>query len=336
MPPVKVKSFSRQAPIILNRVRNREVNRKTALLSAALLIATAAVALGQAPARQDQLQKLAASSPAAIPATITELRQAARLIPGRRPLRINVVKFAESRRTQNFSVKGAPAVPSVQARTAYQVVYPDGTIMIDAGMDQQVHKFFGRGAVEPYDSEAAKQVEKALRAAKFIVVTHEHGDHAAGVIRTPYLDEIASKTVFTKTQIEELLTNPQMPEIKLTPEMAARYIVMDYERYYPFAPGIALMKAPGHTPGSQMIYVALEAGGEYLFIGDIGWHMDNVLLMKTKDAPWIKEDEDALMAQLKWLNDLDKSEKNLHIIVSHDEDQRKQYIASGVLSGAFE
>lgn len=99
----------------------------------------------------------------------------------------------------NFSVKGAPAVPSVQARTAYQVVYPDGTIMIDSGMDQQVHKFFGRGAVEPYDPEAAKQVEKAVRAAKFVVVTHEHGDHAAGVIRTPYVDEIAPKTVFTKT-----------------------------------------------------------------------------------------------------------------------------------------
>ncbi|HEV2201490.1 MAG TPA: MBL fold metallo-hydrolase [Bryobacteraceae bacterium] len=179
------------------------MNRKTAVLSAALAIATAAVALGQAPATSDQAQKTAATipagSPATIPVTIDDLRQAARLIPGRRPLRINVVKFAESRRTMNFSVKGAPAVPSVQARTAYQVVYPDGTIMIDSGMDQQVHKFFGRGAVEPYDPEAAKQVEKAVRAAKFVVVTHEHGDHAAGVIRTPYVDEIAPKTVFTKT-----------------------------------------------------------------------------------------------------------------------------------------
>jgi glyoxylase-like metal-dependent hydrolase (beta-lactamase superfamily II) len=208
--------------------------------------------------------------------------------------------------------------------------------MIDAGMDPQVHKFFGRGAVEPYDSDAARQVEKAVRGAKFIVVTHEHGDHAAGVIRTPFLDEIAPKTVFTKTQIEALQTDPQMPEIKLTPQMAARYIVMDYERYYPFAPGITLMKAAGHTPGSQMIYVTLETGGEYLFIGDIGWHMDNVRLMKVKDAPWIKEDEAALMAQLTWLNGLEKTEKNLHIVVSHDDEQRKQYIANGVLGGVFE
>src|ERR1700761_2958346 len=71
------------------------------------------------------------------PATIDELRQTAKLIPGRRPLRINVVKFAESLRTKNFSVKGAPAEPSVQARTAFQVVYADGTGMIDSGMDRQ-------------------------------------------------------------------------------------------------------------------------------------------------------------------------------------------------------
>ena len=45
-------------------------------------------------------------------ANIDQIRQAARMIPGRAPLRINVVKFAESRRTKNFSVKGAPAEPS--------------------------------------------------------------------------------------------------------------------------------------------------------------------------------------------------------------------------------
>jgi hypothetical protein len=64
--------------------------------------------------------------------------------------------------------------------------------------------------------------------------------------------------------------------------------------------------------------------------------MDGIRLMKGKDAPWIKEDEDALMAQLTWLNDLEKSEKNLHIVVSHDDEQRKQYIAAGVLGGSFQ
>src|SRR5207244_12959304 len=95
-------------------------------------------------------------------ADIDQIRQAAKLIPGRAPLRINVLKFAESRRAKKFSVKGAPDEPSVQARTAFQIVYADGYIMLDAGMDQQVHNFFGRGVVEPYDTDAAKHVEQAV------------------------------------------------------------------------------------------------------------------------------------------------------------------------------
>jgi glyoxylase-like metal-dependent hydrolase (beta-lactamase superfamily II) len=273
---------------------------------------------------------------AAWTANINDVRQVARMTPGMRPLRINVLKFAESRRTKNFSVKGAPNVPSVQARTVFQVVYPDGYIMIDSGMGEQVHKFFGRGAVEPYYADKAKQVEQALAGAKSIVMTHEHGDHVAGVIRGSLANALAPKTVLTRAQVQTLETNPQMPEIKIAEDIASRYVVMDYDKYFPFAPGIALIKAPGHTPGSQMIYVALESGREFLLIGDTAWHMDSVRQMKGKDAPWITEDEDSIMAQLKWLNGLQASEKNLFVVASHDEEQQKDLIDKGILGNGLE
>ena len=269
-------------------------------------------------------------------ANIDQIRQAARMIPGRAPVRINVLKFAESRRAKKFSVKGAPDEPSVQARTVFQVVYPDGYVMVDSGMDQQVHNFFGRGVVEPFDPEAAKQVERAVRGARSIIVTHEHGDHVAGVIHTPFANELASKTILTRDQVQTLLTNPQMPEIKLTPEAASRYHVVDYEKYLPFAPGIVLIKAPGHTPGSQMVYVVLASGRDYLFIGDTAWHMDGVRNIKGKDAPWIQEDENTLLAQLSWLNDLSKTEKNLFIIASHDDEQRLDLVKRGILGSKLE
>src|SRR5215831_6858153 len=259
-------------------------------------------------------------------ASIDQIRHAARMVPGKAPLHINVLKFAESRRTKNFSVKGAPNEPSVQARTVFQIVYRDGYVMVDSGMDEQVHKFFGRGTVEPYYPEQAKQVDQALAGAKSIVLTHEHGDHIAGVIRGPLANQLARKTVLTRAQGQTLETNPQMPEIKITPEIAARYLVVDYEKYFPFAPGMALIKAPGHTPGSQMVYVVLESGREYLLIGDTAWHMDSVRQLKGKDAPWITEDEDSIMAQLKWLNELAATEKNLFVVASHDEEQHKELI----------
>src|SRR5579871_4213879 len=115
-------------------------------------------------------------------ADLSDIRQTAGMIPGPRPLRVNVIKVAESRRTKNFAVKGSPAEPSVQARTAYQIVYADGTIMVDTGMDLATHKFFGRGVEEPYFPDQEERVAGALKRAKAIVVTHEHGDHIGGLI----------------------------------------------------------------------------------------------------------------------------------------------------------
>ena len=60
-------------------------------------------------------------------------------------------------------------------------------------------------------------------------------------------------------RVEPLTPSPQMPETRLPPDAASRYVVVDYERYLPVAPGMVLIKAAGHTPGSQMVYVALEA-----------------------------------------------------------------------------
>jgi glyoxylase-like metal-dependent hydrolase (beta-lactamase superfamily II) len=209
-------------------------------------------------------------------ADLAEIRQMAGMIPGPKPLRVNVVKFAESRRTKNFAVKGLPAEPSVQARTAYQIVYADGTIMVDTGMDLATHRFFGRGVEEPYFPEAEARVAQALQKAKAIIVTHEHGDHIAGLIKSPSFAELAPKAVLTRAQLETLLNAPQIPELKPTPEMASRLRVIDYTTTMAFAPGIVLIKAPGHTPGSQMVYVALQSDKELLLAGDVAWHMDGI------------------------------------------------------------
>jgi glyoxylase-like metal-dependent hydrolase (beta-lactamase superfamily II) len=290
------------------------------LLLLALGAASAAVAQSSAPWSAD----------------IDQVRQVAGIIPGPRPLRVNVIKFAESRRPKNFAVKGLTAEPSVQARTAYQIVYADGTVMVDTGMDLATHQFFGRGVEEPYFAEAAARVAEGLRSAKAIIVTHEHGDHIAGLMRSASFAELAAKTVLTRSQLQTLLNEPQIPELRPTPEMAARLHIVDYSDTMAFAPGIVLIKAPGHTPGSQMIYVALQSGKELLLAGDVAWHMDGVRLNRGKDAPWIKEPPELMAAELNWLNGLFRSEKNLSIVISHDEEQRRDYIAQGVLGDGFE
>lgn len=294
-----------------------------------LALAVAVVALASAV-------PIAGQQTAPWTANLDDIRRTAALVPGPMPIRLNFLKFAESHRTKNFSVEGAPTIPSIQARTAFQVVYPDGTVMVDAGMARAVHDFFGRGVQEPYLPEAAEQVEQAVRDARLIIVTHEHGDHVAGVVHSPDVADLAGKTILTRAQVQTLTATPQMPEIALTPESAGRFITIDYDRYFPVAPGVTLIKAAGHTAGSQMVFVALASGREYLLIGDVTWHMDGVRQVRGKDAPWVTEDARAVMEQLTWLNELSRTEPDLVIVASHDEEQHIDLTRQQLLSNRFE
>jgi len=85
-----------------------------------------------------------------------------------------------------------------------------------------------------------------------------------------------------------------------------------------------------------MVYIALDSGREYLLIGDAAWLMDGVRLVKGKDAPWITEDQPAIMSQLNWLNELSRSDPRLVIVASHDDEEHAELIRQGVLGGRFE
>jgi glyoxylase-like metal-dependent hydrolase (beta-lactamase superfamily II) len=265
---------------------------------------------------------------------LARVRAAAATIPGALPTRINYLKIAESHRPMADIIEGGSQANYISARTAFQVVYPSGSVMIDAGMDQTVHKFFGFGREEPYWPERNAAVQEALKQASLIVITHEHGDHVAGVIRSDARKEIAAKTLLTREQVRTPSLYPQMPEIRLTPEMARDYVVVDYESHLPVAPGIVLIKAPGHTPGHQIVYVRLDSGREYLLIGDVGWTLDNVSQLKLRPAATmrrISEDASALMHQLRWIKGV-MDQDRLVVIPSHD-DKLLQELAAKQLIG---
>lgn len=265
---------------------------------------------------------------------LPRVRAAAMTIPGARPSHLNYIKIAESHRPFATIIDGGSPENYVSARTAFQVIYPSGWVMIDSGMDQAVHKFFGFGREEPYWPERNAAVQDALKKASLVVITHEHGDHVAGVIRSDSRKEIAAKTLLTSEQVRTLTMYPQMPEIRLTPETARDYIVIDYETYLPVAPGMVLIKAPGHTPGHQMVYVRLDSGREYLFIGDIAWAIANVTQLKLRPLATmrrINEFGPALMHQLRWIKEV-MDQDGLIVIPSHD-DQLLQELATKQLIG---
>jgi glyoxylase-like metal-dependent hydrolase (beta-lactamase superfamily II) len=267
---------------------------------------------------------------------LARVRVAATAIPGTLPARINYLKVAESHRPLAEIIEGGSQENYVSARTAFQVVYPPATwVMIDSGMDQVVHKLFGFGREEPYWPERNAAVQEAVRKASLVVVTHEHGDHVAGVVRSDARKEIAARTMLTQEQVRTLIQYPQMPEIRLTPEMAGDYIVVDYESYLPVAPGMVLIKAPGHTPGHQMVFVRLASGAEYLFIGDVAWSLANVTELKLRSTATMRrigESAPALLLQLRWIKEAMEKEK-LVVIPSHDDKLLQDLAARQIIGG---
>jgi glyoxylase-like metal-dependent hydrolase (beta-lactamase superfamily II) len=217
---------------------------------------------------------------------------------------------------------------------AYQVVYPDKTVIIDACAD--------RAALEgtpfkpsAYSDRNYAALQEYLRKASLILVTHEHYDHIGGIAASPYLSEILPRLLLTREQTE----SPLIEDAGFPAGALDGYTPVSYDRYYAAAPGIVLIKAPGHTPGQQIIYVKTKTN-EYLFVGDIVWSRKNLarevnrsLLMSLV----LKEDLDSARGEIRWMIDNLYNNQNNTIIypISHDGLQLEEYIQAGVITEGF-
>jgi glyoxylase-like metal-dependent hydrolase (beta-lactamase superfamily II) len=266
-------------------------------------------------------------------ADLSAIRALAHVVPGALPVALNAVKFAASIRPRKFVIEGGDDTPVTMPRTCCQVVYPDATVMIDAGMDRATHESFGAG--EPYDDAAFAQVMRALRAARMIVLTHYHADHVGGIVTADDSDVLARKTIATAHTLSLMMNQPHRPHLKLAEHRAEQFICISYGRYYPVAPGMVLINAPGHSPDMQMVYLRLQSGREYLHSIDTAWNSANIRHVKGKAAPWVKEDVPAVISQLRWLNRLMSDESDLHILVTHDGELLDLLIERGAVGGSL-
>jgi glyoxylase-like metal-dependent hydrolase (beta-lactamase superfamily II) len=253
------------------------------------------------------------------------------VLPGALPVAVNGVRVAASIRPRKFVIQGGDDGPVTMPRTAFQVVYPDCTVMIDSGLDKATHDSFSPDKPEPYYAEEFAKLARALDAARLIVLTHHHADHVGGVVTASNFAALAGKTIITMDVADCLMNTPHRPHLKLTQEAIGKFIVLDYPQYYPVAPGIVLIRAPGHSTDSQMVYVRLQTGREVLHSVDSAWVMDNILELKPKAAPWVKEDVPAIMGHLRWLKAVHEGEPGMTILVTHDDGLFDRVTASGAI-----
>lgn len=242
------------------------------------------------------------------------MRKAADALPGEKPLSLEYATIA-TRLVPGGALAAGTGLRKVRSGViAWRIVTAGGGIVIDSGLSPTDAD---RLDFAHYDQHAEALVGRWMKAAQAIVFTHEHIDHVGGFLDNPDFDDVAGKAIFS-AEVARGMT-------ALWRENAGRLPApRKLAPIEAIAPGVVLIQTPGHTPGSQMIYVKLQNGREYLFAGDTGSLASNILNVAPRSrllTDWlVPEDRSATIGWLKGLNALRQSDKSLAVIPSHDPD----------------
>lgn len=224
---------------------------------------------------------------------------------------------------------------AIMARSAFQIVVPNGHYVLEAGMDLQLAEQYDQA--DGYSNDVWSHIQDAMSSSAGIIVTHEHPDHIGGIVRHRDPSAIAGKILLTKEQYRGLLRFAQ--DGTLPPALQA-YRPIQLEQLHRIAPGIVMIRAQGHTPGSVIFYVKTQSGTEFLFIGDIAYTERNVA--DGIDRPRFvrammvdPEDRDAIVNQLRMLHNLSQTEPRIVIIPSHADALLRSLLSKGSLTEGF-
>jgi glyoxylase-like metal-dependent hydrolase (beta-lactamase superfamily II) len=257
------------------------------------------------------LLSTAAAPGAAYIIDVDALHRAATASGGALPQRIEVEKVGEFAFPRTFVVAGEGFRMNPMVLLAHRVVWPDSSVVIDTAMAPAATKKMPGSKA---DAASFERVEAAMKKASAIVFTHEHVDHVGGVAAAPDFAAIAKQVRMTREQFD----SPKLERGDFPAGTLATLTPLSYQGLYAVAPGVVLQQAPGHSPGSQLIYVELASGQRFLFVGDIAWTKDNIRLQTGRPGIatlLMKEDRPAVASQLRALSQLPS---DVHVIVAHD------------------
>ena len=229
-----------------------------------------------------------------------------------------------------------PQAPYVMTHPSFVLEWADGRLLlIDTGLTQAGAADFGRpleqlvGAapIEPLKATAVA-LGDAIKRVKGIVFTHLHIDHVDGLrdicarLSTPVKvfmtsGQLDTWTLFTAEGKELVEHGGCTDRVRIG---GAKLMALDG------FPGVAVIAAAGHTPGSQIVAAAVrDASGtvkRYLFSGDVTNTIDGVRGDLSKPLLYrlilVPEDDDRLGELRRYLRVMEK-DQDMVIVPSHDQ-----------------
>jgi N-acyl homoserine lactone hydrolase len=215
------------------------------------------------------------------------------------------------RRSAGFAYRGG-SFGDVRdfAMTALLVRHPRGDLLIDTGFGSRIDEQF-RMLVLPFQwltsYERGTTAAGQLRAAGYrldeapaaappsgsvlrgIVLTHAHWDHVSGVSDFP------STPVWVSAAEHESIADGgfvtavarSIPGAKWQQYTFVDQPYLGFTRHFDvYGDGsVVLVPAPGHTPGSIIVFLATPDGRRYALVGDLVWQTEGIL--QREERPWL-------------------------------------------------
>ncbi len=278
-----------------------------------------------------------------LPSLEAILAAGAALPPERLPVRVSAVNTARQPMPREAvldpHLDPEPGTPYVLAIPAFVLEWADGRgLLVDAGMERDAALDFGRlterfGGAGPMQAGTplAEVLAPALGRPWSLVLTHLHIDHTQGLAAlcaarpagAPPVRLLETREQATRSNYTTRAARQQVAEAE--PGCLARE-TLDPAPLAPLPglPGAFVIRAAGHTPGSQVLVAFVRQAGRtrpWLFSGDVVNHVAGIRHDVPKPASYrwlVTPEADGRLGRLRRLLRA-AEEEGAVLVVSHDD-----------------
>lgn len=186
--------------------------------------------------------------------------------------------------------------------TAVLVRHPRGDLLIDTGFGRDIDTHF---EVMPWPfrlvtsytrtQSAAEQLDEIgydRAALKGVLLTHAHWDHVSGI------PELAGTPVWVTPEERKFIRDGGALTALIRGFSGVEYHEYGFDggEYLGFPKSqdiygdgsVVVVPAPGHTPGSVIVFLTLPDQRRFALVGDLAWQREGIV--EREERPWVQRE----------------------------------------------